>query len=770
MSGVQVAVLPGGAGRPALARSDPEPAGRRGHVQVAAFIALGLYGVLRWATLLGGGSAGRLIGLLALGAVLAWIGPVLAGWSRWLAAPVFLLGAVAGLAIAGLPLSWIVHLRLAVSAQAIGQGLSALPQIAVPYSGINDWVRLTVILGAAVLLLDAALVLSFVPRRLGQLRLAGAALPLLALSVIPATAIRPGVPYVEGILLFGLLVAFVWAERIERRGLAGAVVLCGLVAAIAALVAPAVDRHRAWIDYRSLAASLSPGGVDTFNWTQGYGPLHWPHTGKAVLEVQARQPDYWKAENLDVFNGQGWVSTRAPAQIPWQTGISRSTLARWTQTIQVTVDGMATDRVIAAGSSYPPGALAGGAVLGSSPGTWQSRRSLGPGASYRVTVYSPHPSPAALAGAGAAYPVALTQSYLRMDLPVIPGLSGPAAAAYPGSGLLEQVVFPPFNDRRAASLPVRGATSLASALASSPYSLAYSLAQRLKSGAATPYAYARRVERYLAHGYRYSQTPPSSRYPLENFLFVHRLGYCQHFAGAMALLLRMGGVPARVAVGFTRGVLDTATHRWIVSDLGAHAWVEVWFPHYGWVRFDPTPAVDPALKDNSAPIPAGSGAADLPAPVPNHRQIGGGTTHVTRVRARPSVSRGSGMPWIVLGPVFALALLLGLALTRTRAAQDPVRELRRAFARTGRPLDEDTTLSGLESRMAHSPAAAAYLRALRLARYASAGPETGTSAIQDLSPRGRRALRRALGAGLGPVGRVRAWWALPPRWRWPRSR
>ena len=48
------------------------------------------------------------------------------------------------------------------------------------------------------------------------------------------------------------------------------------------------------------------------------------------------------------------------------------------------------------------------------------------------------------------------------------------------------------------------------------------------------------------------------QYPLESFLFKDKYGYCQQFAGAMALLLRMGGVPARVAVGFTQGDYDAA--------------------------------------------------------------------------------------------------------------------------------------------------------------------------------------------------------------------
>ena len=61
----------------------------------------------------------------------------------------------------------------------------------------------------------------------------------------------------------------------------------------------------------------------------------------------------------------------------------------------------------------------------------------------------------------------------------------------------------------------------------------------------------------------------------------------------MALLLRMAGIPARVATGFTSGALDRKAKEYVVRDLDAHSWVEVWFPGYGWVTFDPTPAAAP---------------------------------------------------------------------------------------------------------------------------------------------------------------------------------
>jgi hypothetical protein len=99
-------------------------------------------------------------------------------------------------------------------------------------------------------------------------------------------------------------------------------------------------------------------------------------------------------------------------------------------------------------------------------------------------------------------------------------------------------------------------------------------------------------ESWFRQGGRFSydeQPPPvpAEIPPLVRFVTETRAGYCQHFAGAMALMLRLLGIPARVAVGFTSGV--PADGAWDVSDRNAHAWVEVWFPRQGWVPFDPTP-------------------------------------------------------------------------------------------------------------------------------------------------------------------------------------
>lgn len=96
--------------------------------------------------------------------------------------------------------------------------------------------------------------------------------------------------------------------------------------------------------------------------------------------------------------------------------------------------------------------------------------------------------------------------------------------------------------------------------------------------------------------FRYSleTAPGSGDDALVEFLTVGRAGYCEQYASAMAVMLRTQGVPARVAVGFTAGTEGSSdgTDFRSVSTRDAHAWVEAWFPGYGWTTFDPTPLTD----------------------------------------------------------------------------------------------------------------------------------------------------------------------------------
>ena len=128
------------------------------------------------------------------------------------------------------------------------------------------------------------------------------------------------------------------------------------------------------------------------------------------------------------------------------------------------------------------------------------------------------------------------------------------------------------------------------------------LAQTITAAKTTPYDKAEAVETYLRNTYRYStvvKTAPPGRDPVDYFLFDLKADFCEYFASSMAVLLREAGVPARVVEGFTAGDLDSS-NRYAVKELNAHAWVEAYFPQYGWIEFEPTPSELPFDRTEAA--------------------------------------------------------------------------------------------------------------------------------------------------------------------------
>ncbi len=97
---------------------------------------------------------------------------------------------------------------------------------------------------------------------------------------------------------------------------------------------------------------------------------------------------------------------------------------------------------------------------------------------------------------------------------------------------------------------------------------------------------------FLGNGeYRYSLTNlPFSDNPIEDFLFVHKYGDCEYFASAMAVMLRIAGVPSRIVGGYRGGYYNEAGGYYLVPQKNAHVWVEAYIENKGWLRMDPTPA------------------------------------------------------------------------------------------------------------------------------------------------------------------------------------
>ncbi|MFC1900418.1 transglutaminaseTgpA domain-containing protein [Chloroflexota bacterium] len=124
------------------------------------------------------------------------------------------------------------------------------------------------------------------------------------------------------------------------------------------------------------------------------------------------------------------------------------------------------------------------------------------------------------------------------------------------------------------------------------------LAESIVETAATDYDKAIGIEHFLLENYPYEldvEPTPLGKDAVDYFLFEQQSGYCSHFATAMAVMARHVGIPARVATGYLPGYIDTLTGAHIVRAGDAHAWVEIYFQHNGWVAFDPTPRADAAM-------------------------------------------------------------------------------------------------------------------------------------------------------------------------------
>lgn len=122
------------------------------------------------------------------------------------------------------------------------------------------------------------------------------------------------------------------------------------------------------------------------------------------------------------------------------------------------------------------------------------------------------------------------------------------------------------------------------------------LAKDVTKDARSHYQKAVAIEQYLSKHFRYTLDVPTMEQtrPIEEFLFVRKTGYCEHYATAMVVLLRSIGIPARLVTGFLATEWNEYGNYYLVRQQDAHAWVEVHLPRSGWIMMDPTPAFSEA--------------------------------------------------------------------------------------------------------------------------------------------------------------------------------
>jgi transglutaminase-like putative cysteine protease len=298
------------------------------------------------------------------------------------------------------------------------------------------------------------------------------------------------------------------------------------------------------------------------------------------------------------------------------------------------------------------------------------------------------------------------------------------------------------------------------------------LAAQLTAGASTPYDRVRAVLDHFtdrANGFVYSlsTTPGTTGDDLADFLRLKR-GYCEQYAGAMAVLVRAAGVPARVVLGYTPGQQQPDGTRVITTD-DAHAWVEVWFAGLGWIPFDPTPiavnrAVDlpwaPRVETTADTVaePAVPGAG-LPVPAGPTARIGRDDNYVPLDQQALSGDT-SPVPWLTGAGLTVLVLGVGVlpSAVRRRARRNRLSdgspgalwaELLATTTDLGIPVPGTATARQLARQLAEQlvgvePAAVAALRTLALAQERAVYGPPRTAGPDAAAAMALRAVRRAL--------------------------
>lgn len=355
-----------------------------------------------------------------------------------------------------------------------------------------------------------------------------------------------------------------------------------MLAALAVSSSPAVAKGQflPWQSWDPTSGPAEPVSV-RYVWNSDYGGIRFPREPTTVLRIEAsKRPLYWRATTLDRFSGDRWVEELSPLlSTPLLAGVSPSRdpllppagrkRAAWTKSV-VTVAGLRDDHLVGGSEPVAYDARSLGRVVAAAGGVALVPDGLRSGDRYTVWSYAPSPSPVQLARSLPRYPVELVRDgrYLRVQ---------------------HEVQLPPFGEPGREETVAR----LFRHPLLRPYAGLYARAREVAGAPRTPYAAVVALEAWLRRSgaFTYDEHPPGagSEPPLVAFVERSRRGYCQQFAGSMALMLRYLGIPARVAAGFTSGRYDARSGTWTVTDRDAHTWVEVWFSGYGWLPFDPTP-------------------------------------------------------------------------------------------------------------------------------------------------------------------------------------
>lgn len=259
------------------------------------------------------------------------------------------------------------------------------------------------------------------------------------------------------------------------------------------------------------------------------------------------------------------------------------------------------------------------------------------------------------------------------------------------------------------------------------------LARRLTEPFSNPFDQTIAVRNYLRESITYNDqapSPPDDVEPVHYVLFQSQEGYCNYYASAMVMMMRSVGVPARFVQGYAAGEFNETDNFYRVRASDSHTWVEVYFPEYGWIQFEPT-ASRPTVSRNDAG--AGGDAFDL-APETGDLMSPDEELSPAELRDLQEQSRDSsadqapaadadGLPFVTLSAnfwQFALgAALLGMAFVSFRVVDRANRRVEGNVVRSYDRLANWGKWLGISFRPANTP----YERADMLADAVPEGAE-----------------------------------------------
>jgi protein-glutamine gamma-glutamyltransferase len=604
------------------------------------------------------------------------------------------------------------------------------------------------------------------------LTFAGAAWPVTLIRDAPSTA-RGALLLVAALILLAALRPGAGRGTGQTALVGGAVV----VAALVAVSSPAVAKGAflAWEQWEPYQRPERPVDV-SYVWDADYDGIRFPKRPTTVLKVKApRAVPYWRATTLDTFIDDHWRQSQVeitPTEVGGLDVLLEDPLLppdasdsdKWLEQV-VEIQALRDNHLVGATN---PIAFERGEALIYAPGVAHVER-LRRGYDYRVWSYVKQPTPRQLAASPAVYPDEAHLQFLSTGFGDVPAFGEPGRA---------EALRELFRDEDARV-----------------YKPMYDTALRVVGRPRNPYAAVVALEAWFRQGgdFRYDETPPAPANvpPLVAFVNGHRRGYCQHFAGAMALMLRYLGIPARVGAGFATGNYDTEDGVWTVADTNAHTWVEVWFNGYGWLPFDPTPGrgrLSGSYTSSSLffDVDGATGAFAVGAAAVGldilRNRLGDGGANAANDRARGFDPGGTGADGQATpttdegragGSLVALLLLVAGALTvglwLLKLMRRHVRYLTRDPRRVAGAVRLDLVDYLLDQRMPISPSATPaelsrqlerevgvqgyrLAEALAAARY---GPAVGAEHSAQRARRELRAVRRRLRRRLGTWARLR---------------